>query len=249
MKKVKDYNKDLRSNILISSIRVEEAASNVLVYLFRTIKPDSKTLGNKSSSLSLKNKIDLLYDLEDIEKADYAGMIKFMEIRNQFIHNPNCSCFLDLSKDFPEGLKYLKTNYPVQENNAEIMYQTSFFNLWKSVLGKLILLKFEYSKGAEEEMKRFVNSQSVMKFNEICNLAIENWKKRKSEDENIPFLGYTFDQLQHEIQVFTNQLQYDLLDEQIKVLDSIDDNKIVAKDIYRRKISIIEELKKTELKH
>jgi len=235
MGKESDYNKDLRSNILIASIRVEEAASNVLKFLFRTIKPDSKTLGNKSSSLSFKNKIDLLYDLEDIEKSDYIDMIKFMEIRNQFIHNPNCNSFEDLTKDFPEGVKYLKAKYPNTEESEELMNQISFINLWKSVLVKLILLKIEYNKGAQEEMQRFVDSMSLKKLDEIYISSFEAWKKAFQSKE-LPFLGYSSEELEYEVSDFYRKLQYNLLDEQIKILDSISANEVTSREIYKRRV-------------
>ncbi len=87
MVREKTYNEALRSRVLICSIRAEDSASDILISLLRRVRPDSKTLGNKSSSLSFKNKIDLLYDIDDLTKEEYTSMLKFMEIRNQFIHN------------------------------------------------------------------------------------------------------------------------------------------------------------------
>ncbi len=57
-KKQKNYNKKLRSQILIMSVRVEEAAGKAVKSLLRTVKFESKTLGNNSSSFSFKNRID-----------------------------------------------------------------------------------------------------------------------------------------------------------------------------------------------
>ena len=74
--KDKDYNSMLRAHILVCSIREEEAASEVLKSLLRLVKPETKTLDNKSSSLSFKNKIDLLYDIDDLNKEEYTK-IKF----------------------------------------------------------------------------------------------------------------------------------------------------------------------------
>ena len=88
-KKQKNYNKKLRSQILIMSVRVEEAAGKAVKSLLRTVKFESKTLGNNSSSFSFKNRIDLLYDLEDLNKKDYTSCLKFAEISKPILISDN----------------------------------------------------------------------------------------------------------------------------------------------------------------
>jgi DNA-binding MltR family transcriptional regulator len=93
---IKDYNIELRSYILNLALSVEDLSTLIVKSLLRKVKSNSKTLDNKSSSLSFKNKIDILYDLGDITNDAYNQFVKFMEIRNQFIHNPQCNKFVDL---------------------------------------------------------------------------------------------------------------------------------------------------------
>lgn len=82
---------------------------------------NTKTLDNKSSSISLRAKIDLLSDCGKIDKQTYANLLHVISIRNQFAHNFECDNFEDLSK-FIDGiekplLKYCtKTTSSVEEN-------------------------------------------------------------------------------------------------------------------------------------
>ena len=75
------------------SLEIENILSTILIQLFRIPKTDLKTLSNKSSAISFKTKVDLLYDLDRISKEHYNLLLLFMEIRNQFIHNIEATSF------------------------------------------------------------------------------------------------------------------------------------------------------------
>ncbi|MEN2413081.1 hypothetical protein [Flavobacterium mesophilum] len=244
MNKKIDYNKALRSSILICSIRVEEMASETLKNMLRIIKPDSKVLGNKSSSLSLKNKIDLLYDLEDLSPIDYAHQIKFMEIRNQFIHNPYCNSFINLKTEASDSAKYLKSKFPNDIEDEEESYSESFKNLFTHSLGKLTILKLEYQKGKSDEIIDYVIAQSVKNLKEVFLISLENWKKSKSKIYVLPWIGISPDDLHSEFLDFERYFNIALIDEQIKIIDSISNAEISEKQIFKKRIDTIAELKK-----
>lgn len=82
-----NMNIELRKTILEQSLSIENWLSKIIVSLIHIKKDAPKTLGTKSSAFSFKNKVDLLYDLDRIDKEDYNLFILFMEIRNQLIHN------------------------------------------------------------------------------------------------------------------------------------------------------------------
>ncbi len=71
------------------------------------------TLGNTSSSLSFKQKVDLLIDLGALDSDTKKKFQTFMEIRNQFMHNwdaldyVTCFSFLPPGKD-----SFLLRSYP-----------------------------------------------------------------------------------------------------------------------------------------
>jgi hypothetical protein len=238
----RDYNKELRGQILICSVREEEAASNVLKYLLRLIKPDSKTLNNKSSSLSFKNKIDLLYDIDDLTKDEYNALIRFMEIRNQFIHNPNCSSFENLGNEAPELSKYLSTNFKNEIVEIENSLSESFKNLFIRTLGKLLVLSIEYRKGATNEMLRYVDSKAIQNFDSIFNAAYNHWKSNRPSLN--PLVFPIFNNSDKEVKDFERYLKYYLLEEQIKNLDQIINDEVTEKDIFQRKAELLADYKK-----
>lgn len=82
MEKWKPLNMEIRSWAISRVLGSEQASSSALKAIFRMFKHDPKTLGNKSSVLSLKAKIDLLHDLEEINKVEYNHFQKLMEVRN-----------------------------------------------------------------------------------------------------------------------------------------------------------------------
>jgi len=91
-----DINIELRKGILERSLHVESMINQLLLLFLSINKDGTKTLSNKSSSLSFKSKVDLLYDLDKLTKPEHDKFILFMEIRNQFIHNMDCTSFLKL---------------------------------------------------------------------------------------------------------------------------------------------------------
>ena len=54
---------ETRFKVINEVLEVEYRLSNLLLLIFRILRDNTKTLSHKSSSLSAKNKIDLLFDL------------------------------------------------------------------------------------------------------------------------------------------------------------------------------------------
>lgn len=104
---------DKRTEILARSLMIENLTSSFIGGLLgiKDVR-NSRTLGNKSSSLSFNQKIDLLIDLGALDSTQRNKFLTFMEIRNQFMHNLSaasyCECF-----DFLEGKeKFIFKLYP-----------------------------------------------------------------------------------------------------------------------------------------
>src|SRR5688572_19762225 len=91
-----------RQNILNVSLLVENFTSLFLSRLLE-IQDHRKTIsfGNKSSSLSFNQKVNILIDIGALNATDKIKFQTFMEIRNQFMHNidadsyENCFKYLD----------------------------------------------------------------------------------------------------------------------------------------------------------
>lgn len=90
---------------------------------------NTKTLDNKSSSISLRAKIDLLMDCGKIDKQNYANLLHIISIRNQFAHNFECNNFEDLPK-FIDGIdKPLLKYCPNLNVSFEENLKTGFLNM------------------------------------------------------------------------------------------------------------------------
>lgn len=92
-----------RNIILETSLVLEKTITALISELLGIKNPeDSITLGNKSSSLSFNQKVDLLIDLGALGKEDKKKFQAFMEIRNTFMHlfeaNSFVTCFNHLKK-------------------------------------------------------------------------------------------------------------------------------------------------------
>jgi|GEM_PF-1782836 len=96
-----------RMSVLSSALFIEELIARFLGGMLG-INDTSGTisLGNKNTSLSFNQKVNLLIDIGAIEKDNRKKFQLFMEIRNQFMHNmaaksyEACFSFLDGSATF-----------------------------------------------------------------------------------------------------------------------------------------------------
>lgn len=89
-------NRELRIEILECALKLEANINTLLLELLDI--PDSvkkKSLSGKSGSLSFKNKIDLLFDLEIISDNEHGELILLMEFRNKFLHDLYYNSFKD----------------------------------------------------------------------------------------------------------------------------------------------------------
>lgn len=88
-----NLNLELLKEVIEIALNIEHFITKTIsVYLYIE-KETTKTLGNKSSSLSFKSKIDLLHDLEILDDNEYKDLLLLMEFRNQFLHNIECTSF------------------------------------------------------------------------------------------------------------------------------------------------------------
>jgi hypothetical protein len=93
----KDINLKVRSQVLEMALGIEQLINDSLKsFLGIDDEVITKTLNYKSSSISFKTKIHLLLDLGKISKTEFDCFDKFMEIRNQFMHNINVCSFCEV---------------------------------------------------------------------------------------------------------------------------------------------------------
>lgn len=150
-------NMELRKIILEHTLNLEHRATSIITYALGIIKDDSKTLGNKGSSLSFKTKIDILYDLDELDKKQYIDLVKQMEIRNQFIHNAEVSTFIELQETYPDLISYLINRYPNEESQLERKYATAYLDLYAHCSSYLIKIEQEFRAGLAKAYDRFID--------------------------------------------------------------------------------------------
>ncbi len=89
-----DINLNLRSQILECSLNIEDAVDIVIVLSSGITDKNVKTrLFGKKPSITFKNKIDLLFDLQLLSKEDNFNLDLLMIFRNKFMHDINCNSF------------------------------------------------------------------------------------------------------------------------------------------------------------
>lgn len=92
-----EYSSKIKLKVLKYSLRLEKIASLSLAHILKINEPkNSKSLGNKSSSLSFNQKLNLLLDCNSISKEEKLKMEIFMEVRNQFMHNLDIDSYIDV---------------------------------------------------------------------------------------------------------------------------------------------------------
>ena len=87
-------NLSLRTEILEIALILEREINSLLISCLNIENEKAKAIGNKNSSLSFKNKIDLLFDINILSKEEHQKLMLLMEFRNQFLHNITCTSFL-----------------------------------------------------------------------------------------------------------------------------------------------------------
>jgi hypothetical protein len=98
-------NLELRKNVLCYALTIEHLINELILMYLSILNKATKSFGNKSSSLSFKGKIDLLYDIGVLSKQEHADLEMLMVFRNQFLHNLKCNSFSFAVKLFDRGIE------------------------------------------------------------------------------------------------------------------------------------------------
>jgi hypothetical protein len=131
MKSDININLELRSEILDIALTLEHVVNELILGLLVIDKPNKKAMSNKSGSLSIKNKIDLLFDLEVLNSDEHEIFLLLIEFRNQFLHNIQCSSFENAVKllGSDKEKRLLKFDDAKDSLDREFKYRNAFRNL------------------------------------------------------------------------------------------------------------------------
>lgn len=184
-------NMELRSEILEISLKIEFEINRLIIKFLGIEKENTNAFSNKSSSFSFKNKIDLLYDLDILDKEEHLKLELISIFRNQFMHNLNCNSFETATNimDSQFKKKLLKFYGSEPEVICEEVYRLSYRELYLSCM-ETILSKHEKRLDVIEEKYGIldaINSLSMFYidyffgiFNELkINCAVEEGDEQK----------------------------------------------------------------------
>lgn len=101
-----DINIQLRSEILEYSLILEQAINDLLLlHLGIFDNSNSTRLFGKKPSITFKNKIDLLYDINILNKSENADLELLMIFRNKFLHDIECNSFYSIFSQLDNSIK------------------------------------------------------------------------------------------------------------------------------------------------
>ncbi|WP_425656613.1 hypothetical protein [Tenacibaculum ascidiaceicola] len=216
-----------RLKVLSYSLELEHYVSLELAKLL-DIKDfkNSKSLGNKSSSLSLNQKLNLLLDFETISSKEKSIIESFSSIRNQFMHNIDANSYEYVISQISGQLNRLKKLYPENfesediESNIEKCVDNLYIDSIKilsNVKGKK-LQKAVYAKISSENLKLYENLKSSMMKN-LLNLenSIQNYS-----GNSIPKI-----EIQRQLAIFNLKVTIDIADGMDKFEKSV--KKVITK--------------------
>jgi hypothetical protein len=161
-----------RAFIIDVALKIEKNLSIILsnVLVINDID-QSKTLGNKSSSLSFNTKADILLDSDYISSENRKKFQLFMEIRNQFAHNKSCDSFLQCVKLVNDCEKRLDKYYPIQGLDKQSKLKQQFENLIVDLNSIVNDCHKKYIENLEDFVKSEFQGQA---FEELKSSLIKN---------------------------------------------------------------------------
>ena len=181
-----------RTKVLKAALIVESGVSMCLGLLLGIDLNTSKTLGNKSTSIPLNIKIDLLTDINSMDKDDAKKFSYFMPIRNQFMHNISATSF-EYCINYIDGLgnKLLKL-YPQDESlSDEEKYENCFQALFEDLMMILKKLGRKIKEKISLEAFNKTNEIAVQIFmrsiNEMTTHIDEFFEKQLSDKKDITY--------------------------------------------------------------
>lgn len=234
---------ELRSFVISQALRLEQSATDAARSILRLFNENSKTFGNKSSALSLKSKLDLLYDLEELTKDEYNHALKLLEIRNQFAHNPFAVSFESFDEINPDINKYL-LKFEDEKSKAiedrEMKLRSIFSHLFMLVAGKLLVTEMDYREGMQIEMRRYINDHVVEELDEIWEGVLS--KNNIKKDSETPGM-FLFGKYKSQPDYLYRELRIAMAERATEKLDELEKNESLLK-VFKQKDPVEERIKR-----
>lgn len=188
-----DLNLNLRIEILEYSLILENVINDLLLLNLGIFDGGKETrlFGNKAS-ISFKNKIDLLYDINVINKEENSELELLMIFRNKFLHDINCNSFLRAIDQLDNGIKNRFKIFLNEEENLsdESAYRIACSRLFLKNISTIKNKVKEYELKMEDRHKLFQsqNNQIIKYIDVIFDLVNDIYliiENSELEDEKV----------------------------------------------------------------
>lgn len=123
-----------RAMVLETSVQVESNISGVLGYLLSINVDTSKSLSCKSTALSFNAKLNLLLDMDILNKIEIEKFVIFSHIRNQFAHNVKVYSFDTCINEIEGLLNRFRKLYDILKLNTEFDARSYFIRILQDIV-------------------------------------------------------------------------------------------------------------------
>jgi len=123
-----------RTMVLETSVQLESNISSILGYLLSIDIEISKSLSCKSTALSFNAKLNLLLDMNILNKTEMEKFVIFSQIRNQFAHNVRVVSFESCIDEIDGLLNRLQKLYSIVEIDTEFNAQSYFIRILQDII-------------------------------------------------------------------------------------------------------------------
>ena len=170
---MEEQEKNTRLFVLEESLKLEKYVNYLLGELLDIDWENSRTLGYKSTSLSLFQKVLILIDIKTLESTDKKVLEFFMNIRNQFMHNHFANNFENCIENIDGLDKWLNKRYPNSENKTKEEYYKNSYLLLSNDVFKVLQEKVfgavlnKMKKQTEIDFNLFIKEKLEESLNEL----------------------------------------------------------------------------------
>jgi hypothetical protein len=166
--------------VVNASKMIEQFASAALSSLLDIDLESSKTLSNKSSAFSFKQKLDLLTDINAFDKRELPKFEKFTEIRNQFAHNFKVQDFETCFSFINGAEKYLRKQFP-KITDKEKSHEAFLLELFMDLFFNIISIVGEIIKAIESKIEKEVGERVKREHYETLIMDIKAYAEANPE--------------------------------------------------------------------
>jgi hypothetical protein len=157
-----------RAAVIEASVTIERVITTMLAMFLNIDIENSKSFSK--SGLSFNSKLNLLADINMIDKEEKSKLIKFSEIRNIFAHDNKVfmfnQCFKenDLKAFLLKRYGEQKSTYDFEEENDQLLFNKLFEDI-KAICRKLFAKMMEKATDSGRQtgiIEFFLNLQSIL---------------------------------------------------------------------------------------